>query len=343
MEITQQKKDLRRAANTSGIMMILFYLLSIGAAFLVPWLVLHFVSFYDRVFQDVYAIAAYIVQYLVIVPVLLLVFRLLYGKRAGLRIGAGFCKPTVPVSRMLKWILMCCGIIYAVSYASSFANAMLTAAIESLTGFEVTAPDMAAGDSLLSKCTNILAIVILAPLFEELLFRASIYRSLERFGQWPAAIVCGLLFGLWHSNYVQTVYACVMGVCACFLAAKTGTVLSAYLLHLGINLIGGIQSLVVGNIDAEQLAAGEIEMTVEYLSSLLVVLIMGFLIIVLMLTGLILLLLELLLHRETFRLKKSETDIGFGRAMCLMLTSPGIVIACVFMLFMTLLRALGIW
>ncbi len=343
MELKQHKKDLRRAASTAGLMMIVFYMLSITVSFLLPFILSLFLSPYSSKFEDVYGLIAYTIQYPVIVPLLLVIFILLCGRKNGIRIREGYGKPTVPVWRMLMWIVMCAGIIYMSAYLSQILNAVLEVVVDKLFGFSLVQPEMAARESFLSKLGNVYAIILLAPFFEELLFRASIFRSLERYGQWPAAVMCGILFGLWHANYGQTLYATVMGICACFLVAKTGTVLAPYLLHLFINTIGGIQSLFVGEIDQEMLAQADISWMMENIGTLTILMILGGTILCLMLAAVIILILELVLHRETFRMAKSDTGISGGKAFLYMLTSPGMLLAWLLLIGMTFLRAVGLW
>lgn len=343
MELKQHKKDLRRASNTAGLMMIVFYALSIGVSFLLPFVLSLCMSPYSSHYEDVYQLAAYTIQYPVIVPTLLLLFWLLCGRKNGISIRKGFAKPAVPVWRMLVWIVMCAGLIYMSAYLSQFLNVILESAVDKLFGIDLVQPEMAARESLMSKIGNIYAIVLLAPFFEELLFRASIFRSLQPYGNWPAAVMCGILFGLWHANYGQTLYAAVMGICACFLVVKTGTVLAPYLLHLFINTIGGIQSLFIGGIDQEKLLEADIEWMIENIGMLSILMVMGGLILCLMLAAVIILILELVFHRETFRMGKSETGLTGGQAFLTMLTSPGMLLAWLMLIAMTVLRAVGLW
>ena len=54
---------------------------------------------------------------------------------------------------------------------------------------------------------------ILAPLGEETVFRGIVYGRLKKISNVPcAALLSGLIFGLFHGNLVQAVYATVLGV-----------------------------------------------------------------------------------------------------------------------------------
>ena len=72
---------------------------------------------------------------------------------------------------------------------------------------------------------TLLAVVILAPLTEEIVMRGLLFRWFENTNMKPWALiwVSGLFFGLWHMNIVQGIFATVIGiVCAlCFMMTKS--------------------------------------------------------------------------------------------------------------------------
>ncbi|MCX7923347.1 MAG: CPBP family intramembrane metalloprotease [Clostridia bacterium] len=60
---------------------------------------------------------------------------------------------------------------------------------------------------------SILAVGIFAPIFEEILFRGLVLNELRKnIPVWPAVIIQGVLFGAYHGNLIQGVYAAVLGV-----------------------------------------------------------------------------------------------------------------------------------
>jgi membrane protease YdiL (CAAX protease family) len=90
-----------------------------------------------------------------------------------------------------------------------------------------------------------LAIVLLAPLTEELLFRGTLLRSLlRRTSPAVAVFVSALVFGLVHAlgdPSVGTVIALpaimLLGVVSGYQATRTGTLSRSILLHVGFNLL----------------------------------------------------------------------------------------------------------
>ena len=81
-----------------------------------------------------------------------------------------------------------------------------------------------------------IALCLLAPLTEEILFRGLIFRTLRRAIPVPAAIILqALLFGIFHMNIVQGIYATLLGICFGCLAYRYNSVIPGILLHMSIN------------------------------------------------------------------------------------------------------------
>ena len=80
-------------------------------------------------------------------------------------------------------------------------------------------------------------VAVWSPLAEEIVFRAMIYRTLRKgFAFLPAALISGILFGAYHMNWVQGVYAAALGILLAFVYEKTNSLLGCYLFHFMFNL-----------------------------------------------------------------------------------------------------------
>jgi membrane protease YdiL (CAAX protease family) len=83
--------------------------------------------------------------------------------------------------------------------------------------------------------------VLLAPMFEETIFRGYIYPAIaRRFGIATSVIITGTLFGLLHApqlwgGWAQIGLLILVGVIFTYARAKTGTVVASYVLHLSYN------------------------------------------------------------------------------------------------------------
>lgn len=81
------------------------------------------------------------------------------------------------------------------------------------------------------------AVCLLAPLAEELLYRGIVYKRAKFFfGVWPGILISAVFFGIVHMNLVQFVYAAVFGVLLGFFVEKTGKLHSAVAAHAAANL-----------------------------------------------------------------------------------------------------------
>lgn len=76
------------------------------------------------------------------------------------------------------------------------------------------------------------ALVVLPPIAEELLFRGYLFGRLrERFGFWLTTFVVSVLFGLVHLQWNVGIDVAVLSVFLCYLRERTGSVWAGMVLH----------------------------------------------------------------------------------------------------------------
>lgn len=116
-------------------------------------------------------------------------------------------------------------------------------------------------DSLLAVLPfweNLLLCGILAPLTEEFFFRKQVIDRLRRYGDLPAVLISGILFGLIHGNFYQFFYAAGIGVVFGLIYVTTGNIRYTVTLHMAINLVGGVYtSEMVQKLGVASLMPGE--------------------------------------------------------------------------------------
>jgi membrane protease YdiL (CAAX protease family) len=82
------------------------------------------------------------------------------------------------------------------------------------------------------RAVGLFAVVALAPLFEEVVFRGAIYRGLRGLaGVWPAALGSGLVFAAIHGAAPQALPILVLGVLLALCYERAGTLLAPITLH----------------------------------------------------------------------------------------------------------------
>ena len=198
--------------------------------------------------DEMKSLILYSAVYIVGGGIAVLVFYLVRSKETGLRLGQVFQKPKQSVGWIIKWFV----IIWGMTYLTNFFTSMFTA-IMKLLHIELQAPQIGFNTDPFGIFVSVFSIAILAPVFEELIFRSAVYRNAEVMGQGFAIVASALLFGLMHQNYAQLFYTFVMGMGMAFLVAKTRSVIPAMLFHFLLNgyavLTGTLLKDVV-NIDA---------------------------------------------------------------------------------------------
>lgn len=89
-----------------------------------------------------------------------------------------------------------------------------------------------------------IAIVLVAPVTEELIFRGLILTRLDQaMPGWLAVLLSSAIFGALHSHPIQFVYAFALGCFFGLVDLRTGSILPSILAHLMFNLIGQIPSV----------------------------------------------------------------------------------------------------
>ena len=104
-------------------------------------------------------------------------------------------------------------------------------------GLPDTSPDLWLNNDVLYDVFIFISVVILAPIFEELIFRGMILRTLSKYNKAFAIVVTSLLFGLLHLNISQAVPAFFMSLVLCYMSLKSDSLLVTILAHAANNLL----------------------------------------------------------------------------------------------------------
>jgi len=96
---------------------------------------------------------------------------------------------------------------------------------------------------------GILAIAVIGPVIEELVFREGICGYLMRNGSntWRAIWISAIFFGIIHFNPAQVPFAILMGVILGVIYAKTGNIVITSIIHILNNSIAVIEVNVLGD------------------------------------------------------------------------------------------------
>ena len=168
-------------------------------------------------------------MYLVGMPVLILLVKIIPADRVERR--------RMKAGQFAVAAIMC----YAIVYASNLVGIMFTSVIGVLKGSAVQNQIQDITESV-SIWMILIYMVICAPIMEEYIFRKLIVDRTVRYGQGIAVVTSGLMFGLFHGNLNQFVYAFTLGMFLAFLYVKTGNLKITIALHMMINFMGGLVS-----------------------------------------------------------------------------------------------------
>lgn len=110
----------------------------------------------------------------------------------------------------------------------------LSGLMEIFTGFDEVSEKLYSGSIL----EEIVAIVIAAPLAEELMFRGLVYRGWRKLlGGKMAVVLSALFFGVYHRNVVQGLYAFLLGLLLIYVYELFETIFAPIVFHMAANAV----------------------------------------------------------------------------------------------------------
>ena len=278
----------------------------------------------------------YTLLYVICIPLIVLVFQKVKGNKVGIKISSLYKKPQKSAFWCFKWIIITMGF----SYIASIVSNIIFTIIETATGITFNEASFNFGDSIFGIITIVIAPIIFAPIFEELLFRGVVFKNSEPLGQWFAIIMSGLLFGLWHENHPQFLFAAVMGCFSAFMVAKTRSVIPSMIAHFLINSISTVVQVFISFSDIDinnlenEILTGDNKF-VFLLTSLAGMLIMGVII-----AAIVFFAIETAQHKGKANLIKSIFNIETPSKIVLFMCSPVTLITFALMILETILNAI---
>lgn len=107
--------------------------------------------------------------------------------------------------------------------------------------YNETVADILMGEDLMTY----LAVVLMAPIVEELLCRAILIGDLSRLiPKWVALLISSVIFGVMHGNLIQGTYAFACGLILGLIYLSYGSVTASILFHMGFNAASYLLSLI---------------------------------------------------------------------------------------------------
>jgi hypothetical protein len=95
-------------------------------------------------------------------------------------------------------------------------------------------------------------LVIIAPVFEEFMFRGLILNELKPYGNGLSIFVSGALFGIFHGNFQQCFYTAAAGIALGYIANVTGSIFPTTIIHMIMNGIGAVMILLMNTYSVQE-------------------------------------------------------------------------------------------
>jgi len=190
-------------------------------------------------------VASFVPMYLIAFPLMLLILR-------GVPNGDGNPaeKTKLSVLKLFGLVVVCYGITILFNLFSTF----LASLVETLMG-SAPANNLAEAVSGGSLLISFIAVVFVAPIMEEIIFRGILYKKLSPYGGKVYIFFSSLFFAIIHQNIYQLFYAFALGLVFGLITWSTGTIRYAIILHIGLNFLGTgvpviLQAISGGNYEA---------------------------------------------------------------------------------------------
>lgn len=141
----------------------------------------------------------------------------------------------ISVGRFLLLLIFCLGMMYFLNIVSNY----ITYFIAFLKGRAVINP-LQEGVEMGGIAFNVLYSCIAAPIFEEIIFRKMLWRAVGRYGERIFVVTSAVIFGAFHGNLSQLLYAAAIGAVLAMIYSRTGKLRYCIFMHMALNFIGSL-------------------------------------------------------------------------------------------------------
>ena len=151
-------------------------------------------------------------------------------------------KEKIGIKKFIIYLSIC----FTLIWIGNISGLLITAIISNFTQNTISNPVV----ELISTSDiwlNLVLISIIAPIFEELLFRKVLIDRTIKYGAKVSIITSAVVFSFFHGNLNQFFYTMLMGGFLAYVYIKTGKITYTIILHLIVNFMGSIVSLIVAN------------------------------------------------------------------------------------------------
>ncbi len=242
--------------------------------------------------------------------------------------------------------IACIFITYFLMIAANIVGIILNSIIGNATGNGAVNPLMDVIDGL-SPVAMILFAAVLAPIWEELLFRKFLIDRVVNYGEVTAMLMSGVMFGLYHGNLAQCTYAFAIGCFFAFIYIRTGKIGYTIAIHMIINgfstfltkfMLSGINISEMQGYLTSGDTEGYMNFVQEHMAALAGVAMIGMFVIVAIIVGLVL----AIVLRKKFVFEHHEEEIEKGNRFKTAVLNPGMILYMVYWIATVILTQFNI-
>jgi membrane protease YdiL (CAAX protease family) len=314
-------KDIRQTSNVNGGALLIFSVILYAGSYLTSYII--YLLSPDSTYEAISGYYITAMNAINIVAMIIGAFFIKFALRKKRTVVFSFNRPVIPTGEVVIFII----ITLSFAYISGFASDLIISAIENA---GITMNDIEPDTSTpFLYILNIIAMIVLAPIFEEVLFRGGLTGSVSEYGGFSMALAVGIMFGLWHENIYQIIYAAALGTALCWLTMRTGSIFPALIVHFLYNF-DEVPIMLFDLIDTELADM-----------AYMLFLIFSFVVTV---SGLIFFLSMFFTERERLSIKNKVddyADVTESEKFLAYFTSPLMIIAVLWSIIMTVLNAAG--
>lgn len=170
---------------------------------------------------------------------------------------------------------------------------------------------------------SMLFVIIIGPIFEELIFRKLMIDRISIYGDRLAIIVSSVAFGLHHGNLTQFIYTTMAGIVFGHIYTKTRRIIYPILLHMIVNFFGTFPNTLY-YVEYDVSTDVEIDLSAVFNGEITVTYVLFIAKIVIFLLGVLMFFLSLFLRKYRWS-KHRDIEIPVTKLANIVLFNPGTV------------------
>lgn len=175
-------------------------------------------------------------------------------------------------------------------------------------------------------------LVVVAPLFEEFIFRGAVMNLLKPYGGGVAIFVSAFCFGIYHGNFQQFFYAFALGILLGYVSYATNSMFCNTMLHAMFNSVSGILMILVSTDAVRTVSLDPLAELTD--SQHLIITLYAIFMIAILITALIgfIAMIVKLKNIKKYRIPKVWGEVSNGKKMAILIFTLPVILSIILMI-----------